>query len=184
MVFWASLFLWSLMPGLATLLPGVWRFQQLNSLTGTRFWSSQKVEKKIWWTAQISQRKRWLWLLKSDLVKCLPCCKQITGEITMKLYFYLYVLYLVQVVVVGGARKVKKNVRIKTFMTKSSKQKQSWSYASISCLCVSRQAGSLGLSIFIYFISLTEQQSWYATNRFLYILITSTSWCERMALDM
>lgn len=55
---------------------------------------------------------------------------------------------------------------------------------SPQCFCSAQQAGSLGLKIFLSFFFLTGWQSCYAMNRFLYILITSTSWCERGRLQI
>lgn len=52
---------------------------------------------------------------------------------------------------------------------------------SFSGISADRQFGIEHIYLFTF---LTEQQSCYAMNRFLYILITSTSWCERGRLQI
>lgn len=73
---------------------------------------------------------------------------------------------------------------------KGEKQKRTLSSDCISCFAsvfssqLKRQAVWDHTYLFILFLFLTARRSCYAMNRFLYILITSTSWCERGRLQI
>lgn len=93
----------------------------------------------------------------------------------------IYLIRLINCVEIQSVKLSEKSRLGKNLANKSEyKSPPAFSLCLFLSSSLSRQAGSLGINIFIYFTSLflTERQSWYAMNRFLYILITPTSCCE------